>query len=148
MSDAELLGLALPGAGGARAESLGISRYEPGVFRHNCIAWAAGDTSRWWWPDAFFVAYWPPGVPREDTVAAVAPPCESLGYRECDDAGVEPEHEKVAIYAVGDQPKHAARQLPGGLWTSKLGQGVDIEHTLEGLEGALRDENDPPLCQR
>ncbi len=46
-------------------------------------------------------------------------------------------YEKLAIYAMADQPKHAARQLPGGMWTSKLGQGIDIEHMLEGLESEL-----------
>ncbi len=104
---------------------------------YNCIAWAAGDTSRWWWPDAFFVAYWPPGAPREDTVDAVTSACESLGYQECEHADLEAGFEKLAIYADGNRPRHAARQLTGGMWTSKLGQGIDIEHTLEGLESEL-----------
>ena len=29
-----------------------------------------------------------------------------------------------------------ARQLPSGLWTSKLGESEDIEHQVEGLEGS------------
>ncbi len=109
----------------------------PETPAYNCIAWAAGDTSRWWWPDAMLVAYWPPGAPREDTVGAVASTCEILGYEECEESGVEPGYEKLAIYGVGDQPKHAARQLPEGMWSSKLGQGIDIEHTLDGLESEL-----------
>ncbi len=68
---------------------------------------------------------------------AVTAAGESLGYKECEHADFEPGFEKLAIYAVGDQPRHAARQLPGGKWTSKLGQGIDIEHTLEGLESEL-----------
>jgi hypothetical protein len=33
-------------------------------------------------------------------------------------------------------PKHAARSLPNGAWTSKLGDDEDIEHsTLAVLEG-------------
>jgi regulator of protease activity HflC (stomatin/prohibitin superfamily) len=32
-------------------------------------------------------------------------------------------------------PVHAARQLPSGMWTSKLGALEDIEHQLEGLAG-------------
>jgi hypothetical protein len=36
--------------------------------------------------------------------------------------------EKVALYAVDAVPTHAARQLPNGWWTSKLGPNVDIEH--------------------
>lgn len=30
-----------------------------------------------------------------------------------------------------------ARQLPSGLWTSKLGEMEDIEHTLRGLKGDI-----------
>ena len=29
----------------------------PDSPKYNCIAWAAGDDSRWWWPG--FGAYWP-----------------------------------------------------------------------------------------
>jgi hypothetical protein len=32
-------------------------------------------------------------------------------------------------------PKHAARQLPSGRWTSKLGPMEDIEHALHDLTG-------------
>ena len=38
---------------------------------YNCIAWAAGDRSNWWWPGPDLVKeYWPPGVPRSETLAA------------------------------------------------------------------------------
>ena len=42
---------------------------------------------------------------------------------------------KIAIYQSGGLPTHAARQLPDGQWTSKLGRNIDISHTLPGLEG-------------
>ena len=32
-------------------------------------------------------------------------------------------------------PLHAARHVPSGRWTSKLGELEDIEHALDGLEG-------------
>jgi hypothetical protein len=32
-------------------------------------------------------------------------------------------------------PKHAARQLASGRWTSKIGVLEDIEHDLRDLEG-------------
>jgi hypothetical protein len=40
----------------------------------NCIAWAAGDQQRWWWPlDPLDLgSFWPPGVAKEETVAAFA----------------------------------------------------------------------------
>lgn len=33
--------------------------------------------------------------------------------------------------------KHAARQMPNGLWRSKMGKSVDIEHELAAVEGPL-----------
>lgn len=56
----------------------------------------------------------------------------------CRNGDVEPNIEKLAIYATIDgKPQHAARQLPNGRWTSKLGRLEDIEHDLEGLDGNL-----------
>jgi hypothetical protein len=52
--------------------------------------------------------------------------------------GAEPEpgFEKVALYAdAAGIPTHAARQLSGGKWTSKLGRREDIEHALDDLTG-------------
>ena len=37
---------------------------------YNCIAWAAGDTGNWWWPDLAHEDFWPAGVDRVATVAA------------------------------------------------------------------------------
>jgi hypothetical protein len=54
-----------------------------------------------------------------------------LGYEPCGDGLLEFGYEKVAIYLDGrGKPTHAARQLPSGTWTSKLGEGEDIEHTV------------------
>jgi hypothetical protein len=42
----------------------------------------------------------------------------------------------IALFAdKNDFPLHAARQLPSGRWTSKLGELEDIEHGLRDLEG-------------
>ena len=109
----------------------------PATPGYNCIAWAAGDTTRWWWPDAFQIAYWPAGVPREETVETFVQAYRTLSFEECESRALESGYEKVALFAVGDRPKHVARQLPDGAWSSKLGCEVDIEHTLESLEGRL-----------
>jgi hypothetical protein len=45
--------------------------------------------------------------------------------------------EKIALYALEGHPKHAARQLPDGAWSSKLGKYIDIAHSLNGLEGTV-----------
>jgi hypothetical protein len=92
---------------------------------YNCIAWAAGDTGRWWEP----VVYWPATTPPGDYgIAALILAFEALGYLACGDGGAEPGFEKVALYGDGMFYTHAARQLPDGKWTSKLGGGEDIEH--------------------
>ena len=101
----------------------------PAQADYNCIAWAAGDNSRWWEPDPFGQYYWPEGVPREYTVEVYAAAFQRLGFEECQDATFEVGVEKVAIFAgLDDRPTHAALQLTDGTWTSKLGQLEDIEH--------------------
>jgi len=102
---------------------------------YNCIAWAVGETTKWWWPDPDGFDYWPPGIPRERTVPAFVQALATVGFSPCDYDSLEPGWEKVAIYATGEGPTHAARQLPIGAWTSKLGPDDDIEHTLMGLCG-------------
>lgn len=56
----------------------------PEDHRYNCIAWAASDTRRVWWPDTRNIGYWPPKVPRKTTVRAFELAYRTLGYRKCD----------------------------------------------------------------
>jgi glycine/D-amino acid oxidase-like deaminating enzyme len=104
---------------------------------YNCIAWAAGDTSRWWEPDESPFSYWPAGVPREYTLQAYAHAFRQRGFEECPDDRLEEGWEKVAIFATEEGlPAHAARQLADGTWTSKLGKLEDIRHpALEHVSG-------------
>ena len=105
--------------------------------KYNCIAWAAGDTSRWWWPFPKFFAYWPPSAARQETLEAFVAAYVTLGYGPCKDDKLEEGFEKVAIYLDAlDKPTHAARQLPDGFWTSKCGRLEDVRHELHGLEGS------------
>ncbi|HUW66401.1 MAG TPA: hypothetical protein VMW83_17210, partial [Spirochaetia bacterium] len=98
--------------------------------QYNCIAGAANDYSRWWWPNQY--AYWPEGVSEEETVDAFVEAFNTLGYEVCNSDTIEPGFEKIALYVSKDgRPAHAARQLSSGLWTSKLGPSWDIEHTLD-----------------
>jgi hypothetical protein len=58
------------------------------------------------------------------------------GYAPCETDEPEAAVEKVALYVGADgRVLHAARQLPDGAWTSKLGEAWDISHELRGLEG-------------
>jgi hypothetical protein len=103
---------------------------------HNCIAFALGDTQRWWWPSTRGKpAFWPRGIRREASIAAFAALFASFGYERCNSTNVEAGYTKIALYARGVKPTHAAKQLPNGNWASKMGSFEDIEHTLDALRG-------------
>ena len=106
---------------------------------YNCIAWAAGDGEQWWWPDPLGLYYWPDGVLRAETLEAFVACYRHQGYEQAANSDREPGWEKIALYAdENGTPTHAARQLPSGAWTSKLGQLEDIEHsTPEALTSAV-----------
>jgi len=103
---------------------------------YNCIAWAALDAGRWWEPGED--GYWPEGIARDHTLIAFIEAYGTLGFEIGADGALEPGFEKIAIYTDRDGPQHAARQLPDGTWTSKLGPWEDIAHvSADALEGAL-----------
>jgi hypothetical protein len=93
-----------------------------------------------WWqpaPEPTKKTYWPPGVSEEWTLDSLTTAFATLGYLPCDNPTLESGFEKIALYAdATGEPTHAARQLPSGAWTSKLGDLEQIEHSrLEALEG-------------
>ena len=98
----------------------------PADVGYNCIAWATGDVTNWWQPGI----YWRPlDWPRDDCgIGALVQAFRLLGYEECETEELEPGFLKVAFYGSAFEYKHAARQLPDGKWTSKLGKQIDIEH--------------------
>jgi hypothetical protein len=111
----------------------------PATWDYNCIAWAAGVTDAWWWPVPG--RYWPPGVPREESLSALVALFTALGYVPGSSSALEPEIEKVALYALGERPTHASRQLLTGTCTSKLGPAIDIEHdTPDTVAGGVYGE--------
>src|SRR5262249_2669542 len=123
---------------------LAFPRLRPGSYqitsaptnRYNCIAWAANDVAQWWWPVGEARYFWPAGVRREETISAFEAAFATLGFQVCDSGEPEAGSEKVAVFADPQGvPTHAARQLPGGRWTSKLGEADDIDHELTDLEG-------------
>jgi hypothetical protein len=118
-------------------ESEGFAETSPASPDYKCIAWTAGRTDVAWWPDPQGVGYWPPSAPRSETLEAFCRAFESIGYAPCADGAPESGFEKIALYAQEGRPKHAARQLADGSWTSKLGKHIDITHTLRGVEGPV-----------
>lgn len=103
---------------------------------YNCIAHAACENTRWWWPLGSG-SYWPVDASVE-TLEAFTAAYGTCGFSICDKQSrdLEVGVERVAIYVdVDGVPTHAARQLPNGRWTSKLGRWEDIQHdTLEAIE--------------
>lgn len=104
----------------------------PETPEYNCIGWAIGRSDLVVWPIGMS---WPPTCPCEETVDAFKDAFRILGYEPCSDGRHERGFNKIALYAHGNKPKHAARQISDGKWTSKVGRSFDIEHNLEDLEG-------------
>jgi hypothetical protein len=105
----------------------------PAVRRYNCIAWAAEEDFRWWWPDPVGLSYWPANIARDESVPTFIMAFQTLGYELCDDGTLEEGLQKIALYgraqASGDfVATHVSRQLPSGEWTSKMGPLEDICH--------------------
>src|ERR1700690_209001 len=110
----------------------------PATPQYNCIAWAAGENHRRWWPADWDRAtyYWPPHLNREpfggQTLPNFIAAFKSLGYKKCWFSWRQSGVEKVAIFGTAKHvPKHAVRQLESGEWhwTSKCGVShEDIKH--------------------
>ncbi len=123
---------------GPRSEGYSIT--SPDVETYNCIAWALGDASRHWWPFPGGRYYWPEGLRDDETLDAFVALFASHRFEICEDGRRVSGVEKVALYIdANGAPTHAARQVPSGRWSSKIGVDLeDIEHaTPEALEGEL-----------
>jgi len=109
---------------------------------YNCIAYAANDEQRTWWPsqrkpsDASR-SYWP--IQRYDeSVANFVEAFSTIGYMPCTSGELEVGFEKIALYALDSMPMHMAYQVCDGTWRSKLGAEWDIMHTsVDGLAGEM-----------
>jgi hypothetical protein len=104
---------------------------------NNCIAWAGDSKDEWWWPKSTAPYKWPDDLPKwphhpitvTDGIPNFVARFEKLGYKRCRSGRPSRRFEKIALYVNYDGlVKHAARSLPDGTWTSKLGGGEDIEH--------------------
>src|SRR5438045_1397638 len=78
-------------------------RTEDRPVHYNCIAWAIGDDSRWWWPWDIGGYHWPDELPTEkpgtETLGNLIDAFKIEGYVECADGEVEEGCEKVALFA-------------------------------------------------
>ena len=101
--------------------------------RYNCIAWVFGDNRRWWWPSTR--AYWPMDTAGKTVIEAFEEWFDRDGWEPITSLEFEAGFTKIALFAKDGHPTHAARQLKNGLWTSKLGQNIDIVHKHDELDG-------------
>ncbi len=69
----------------------------PATLAYNCIAWAAGATTKRWWPDPFGQLYWPKEIPRVASVDNFVKLFEERGHSLCADGVLESGFEKVVI---------------------------------------------------
>ena len=56
-----------------------------------------------------------------------------LGYEQSDRSDTEVGYQRVALYEVNGEMKHAALQMPNGRWRSKIGKGPVIEDSSPEL---------------
>lgn len=107
---------------------LWLSRYfkitsdETGTY--NCIAWAAGDTTKWWDPQN----HWPDKVNKGMKIDDLIDAYKTEGFSVCDDGTYEENVQKIALYEKDGRWTHAAKQLNKDSWSSKLGESFDISH--------------------
>ena len=118
--------------------ALGTSQFHitsPITPNYNCIAWAANDQTRWWWPDSNYQRYWPCCAPRDTTLQAFLKAFQSLGYQQIKEEDIDSYIDVIAFMTKAASVTHAIRRLKNGLWGSKLGDKWDIEHELYAIEG-------------
>ena len=111
----------------------------PATRDYNCLAWALSSKNMWMWPDENPDEddyCWPDGVAYNTRQETFIEAYKNEGFELSDSAELEEGYEKIALYGYWGFAFHASRQLPTGLWTSKLGPGQDIQHgTPQSIEG-------------
>lgn len=78
----------------------------PDTINYNCIAWAAGDDQRWWWPDSQNIDYWPEEVPREVTLDAFKQAFQTVGYEVCQTDSLESGWQKMLFMRILQENQH------------------------------------------
>jgi hypothetical protein len=104
---------------------------------YNCIAWVLENTTLFYWhgPKEYF--YWPSEISREENIESFIQLFALHGYEVCEHVRKEKGFSKIVLFTKEGIPTHAARQLPDGLWTSKLGILEDVKHSLTTISNGL-----------
>ncbi len=121
---------------GGQLSEASVREIGPRSAAYNSVAWAAGETDRFWWPDESSFYYWPHGVERKDNVTCCVEAFKQLGYESSPYDALEPGFTRVSIFGHSSIV-HVARQISNGLWTSKIGvRGPLVEHGLSAVHGS------------
>lgn len=94
---------------------------------YNCFGWAIIGREVLMGPMPGYL--WPKQAPADMKLSSFIAAIAEHGYTRCEAGNLEDGIEKIALYGLAEYVDHAARQLPNGRWTSKLGlEHDDIEH--------------------
>ena len=110
---------------------------------YNCFAWAIGRNDIRLDASDEPCSHWPTGIEPSLYINSYVEVYSSEGFKVCDDPTLEEGYLKIVLYEdrFSGEAVHAARQLPNGCWTSKMGFIEDISHqdlaSLEGYNGGL-----------
>ena len=105
---------------------------------YNCIAFAYGVTNRKYWPNFDPDYFWPSDIPKNAHINTFVKLFAKQGFKPANDGSWTNGVEKIALFAkLNGEPTHAARQVGPNRWASKLGDGYDIEHEENALDGAF-----------
>jgi hypothetical protein len=98
----------------------------PASVTYNCIGWSVGNNSTW---------VWPTDSTRKAQLVDFDTLYRSYGFYRARGISFKrrPGYEKILLYAIRREdgsikPTHAARQMPDGSWSSKLGSLPLIRH--------------------
>lgn len=115
-------------------------------INYNCVAWVLHCKTKWidTWefliPPPPPVYIWPKGLPRDSLPETYIDLFKIHGFEETDKTDgtkYEEGNEKIVLYTHKGEFRHVALLLPNNLWSSKLGEIVDIQHRLKELYNDL-----------
>lgn len=92
--------------------------------QYNCIGWAMGSHKRWVTSTVGADYWWPNGVERNTKQETLVKAFEAVGFSVCADSSFEAGYDKVALYGLNGEWKHASRIISNTEEYSKFGWGV------------------------
>lgn len=97
----------------------------PTSLKYNCIAWAAGDSTRWWWPRPEDVGYWPDQVPMQETIESFCSLFQFLGFEPCDSFFASSMTSGFILRSPSDSTALTRTMPSGSVWTSSASASAE-----------------------